>query len=95
MDAIVFVPTIVVGSLLVVYYLIRCWRGTRVFSLSVVISIVLFTAGVITGALLIVRPFLSQPFVQRLVGLDLYIWLGGLSVLLVSAQAIFRDVFKR
>jgi len=94
-DKAVLVPTVILGLLLVGIYLIRCWGGFRVYSLGVVISIVLFAGGVVAGGLLVARPLLPQTFVARLVGLDLYVWIGGLAVLAVSIQAIYREIFKK
>ena len=95
MDSIVFFPTVVLGLLLVVIYLIRCWRGARVYGLGAIISIVVFAGGIVAGVLLVARPFLSKEFTARLVGLDLYVWIGGLAVLAVSIQAIYREIFKK
>ena len=56
-DKAVLVPTVILGLVLVVIYLIRCWSGFRVYSLGVVISIVLFAGGVVAGGLLVaLRP---------------------------------------
>jgi|ERR1051325_1460867 hypothetical protein len=94
-DKAVLVPTVILGLLLVGIYLIRCWRGSRVYSLSILISIVLFAGGVIAGGLLVARPLLPYAVVARLVGLELYVWIGGLAVLAVSIQAIYREIFKK
>ena len=92
MDKLIFVPTVVLSFILVPIYLINCRRRSQPHSLSVVVHIVLSAAGVIGGGLLLVRPLF--PSVARLAGLDIYIWLGALVVLIVSGEVIFREIFK-
>jgi len=92
-DKVIFVPTVVLSFILVPIYLINCRRRSQPHSLSIVVHIVLCAGSVIGGGLLVIRPLF--PSIARLAGLDFFIWLGGLVVLIVSADIILREVFKR
>jgi hypothetical protein len=94
-DAVILVPTVVLSLALLSIYAAKCMRRTHDWSLSVAVSLVLLSSGAVGGALLMARPFLSAAFQDRLTGLDLYIWIGGLAVFAVSALEIFRAVLRR
>jgi len=89
----VFVSAVALGLLLSVIYAVRCVRGEAgPFNLSVMVSVVLYSSGVVAGGFLVASAFLPT-LKARLSGLDIYVWIGGLAVFAVSIQGIVRDVF--
>jgi hypothetical protein len=92
-DAVVFFPSTLLALILLSIYVVKCLRRALVFNLGVLVIVAISSSGVIGGGMLALRPFLSAAFKARLTGLDWYIWLGGLAVLAVSIQVIYREIF--
>jgi len=93
-DQIVWLPSIVLGLLMVGVYLVGCWRGTRRFELGVMVNVMLCSGGVVGGSLLVASVFVAT-LKASLSSLWLYVVIGGLSVVAVSARALYRDVVAR
>ena len=94
MDRIIWLPSAVLGLVLVGCYLVACLRGQRQFELAVMVSIVLYASGVVGGVLLVASTFVES-LRTSLSALWLYILIGGLAVLAVSVRGIYGDVFRR
>jgi len=76
----------------IIAYLIICWRTSRRFDLWVMLSVVVYCAGVVAGGLLILSTLITG-LRARLSGIDLYIFMAGIAVIAISARPIFTDVF--
>ena len=97
MDRTIFLTGFALGLFFVVVYSIQCWRGVHAFSLGVMVMIVLSSAGIVGGAMLVVKFFLPIRLRAQLTGFgfDLYTGIGGLAVLAVSIQRIYREMFAK
>ncbi len=97
MERLTFLAGFALGLLVVLVYVVQCLRGVREFSLFVMVMLILSSAAVVGGALLVAKPFLSQHLRTQLTGLgfDLYCGIGGLSVVAVACVRIFREVFSK
>lgn len=97
MERAILLAGFALGLLFVIIYVIRCMRGARVFSVGVMVMIVLPAAGIVGGIVLAAKIFLPTSLRAQLTGLsfDLYSGIGGLAVVAVSVQRIYREVFAR
>ena len=92
-DQIIYLPTAALGLILILIYVIKCWKKDKIFNVSTTINIVLQAAGVVAGVLLIVSTFYEE-LRSKLAGIDLYVLISGIAVFAVSFQGIHRDVFS-
>lgn len=93
MDKVVLFPSLLLGLILVVVYLIRCWRSGSDFDQGVMVNIIFQASGVVCGLFLIVGVFFDE--LRRLMtGIDLYILIGGCAVLTVSVRGFYKDAIK-
>ncbi len=91
-DQIVYLPSAALGIILVVIYSVRCLRNGIPFNVASVVNIVLQSAGVVAGVLLIFSTF-SEDLRSKLTGIDLYVLISGIAVFVVSLQGLRRDVW--
>lgn len=94
MDRVIWLPSAVLGLVMVGLYAFGCLRGRRRFDLAVMVNVVLCSAGVVGGSLLVASTFVNS-LRTSLSALWLYILIGGLAVLAVSARELFRYVIER
>jgi len=71
----------------------RCHRNKESLNLGIIINTFLLSGGVVCGLLLMVG-CLYEPAKTYLKGIDIYIFVGGIAVLFVSVQGIYKDVFS-
>ena len=90
-DKVIFLPSAFLGLLCAGIYGLQCWRSGTRFELGTMVTLILNAAGVVAGALLIASTF-SADLRARLSGLDLYILIGGVAVLVVSALGVLREI---
>lgn len=93
MDKIILFPSIIVGSIFIGIYLFRCYKGHTEYNLSVMVTLLLSSSGIVGGILLTTCIFFEK--IKMLDGINLYIVIAGISVISVSIQGIYRDVFKK
>ena len=92
-DKAVLIPSVILSVAIILLYLFRCWRSGVEASHSVVVSSLLNSSGIICGLGLAASPFF--PAVKAMiVGIEIYIVIGGFAVLFVSSQGIHKDVIK-
>tara|TARA_R110002073_G_scaffold278790_1_gene442547 strand:+ start:914 stop:1261 length:348 start_codon:yes stop_codon:yes gene_type:complete len=93
MDKAILVPSVLLACLFIAFYLFRCWKWRIEVNNSVLISSVLNASGIVCGIALALSPFF--PSVKSVLGgIDIYIFIGGIAVLFVSSQTIYREVIK-
>lgn len=93
MDSIIFLPSVVLGLIFLMFYIIRCHRNKESLNLGIIINTFLLSGGVVCGILLMVG-CVYEPAKTLLKGIDIYIFVGGIAVLFVSVQGIYNDVFS-
>lgn len=93
MDSIIFLPTVVLGTIIFLFYLRRCHKNNESLNLSVIVNLFLLSSGIVCGLLLMVGS-IFEPAKAYLKGIDIYIFIGGLAVLIVSTQSLRKDVFS-
>lgn len=92
LDSIIFLPTVALGTIILLFYFIRCHKSNKSLNLSVIVNLFLLSSGVICGLLLMVGS-IYEPAKAYLKGIDIYIFIGGLSVFIVSIQSLRKDIF--
>lgn len=86
--------TICLWSVIAGAYLVLCWKDGRSINIQVVsTSLVLQCSGVVIGLILIASVLVKRIRFERS-GLELYTFIGGLAVLLVSIQGLWKDLFR-
>jgi len=90
-DKILYLPTAIIGILFVSYYGYKCWKNKRSMNVATAVGIILQSAGVVAGTLLIASTF-YEDLRAKLSGLDLYVLISGIAVLVVSFQGLWREV---
>ncbi len=93
MDKTILIPSVVLALILIGIYLFRCYKNKIEANNTILISSILNSSGIICGIALALSPFFPS-IKQLLGGIDIYIVIGGIAVLFVSFQAIYKDVFK-
>lgn len=90
MDKVILLPSAILGLLLIILYLVRCWRSGTEFNHAVMINIVFQSSGIVCGFFLIASIFIPE-IKERMTGIDIYIFVSGLAVFAVSLQGYHRD----
>ena len=93
MDSIVLLPSVVLGIIFLLFYALRCRRNRETLNVGVIVNTFLLSSGIICGLLLMVG-CVYEPAKALLKGIDIYIFIGGIAVFVVSAQGIHKDVFS-
>ena len=92
LDDIVFLPSIIFGSIVLVIYIFRCrFHRYRIEEFSV-ISIFLGSAGFVAGAVLMLNTVIAA-LTARQTPLALYSFIAVISVSMVSAKGLYHEVF--
>ena len=91
MDRLVFLSTAALGVAFLLLYGLRCWRRNEQLDVGVLVNVVLQSGGVIAGAFLILSTIVPELKAQ-LATLDIYIFISGLAVFVVSAQGLKRYI---
>jgi hypothetical protein len=95
MSNVVFIPSAILGLVLVALYCFRCWILRADINVGVIINIVLSSAGLVAGAV-IAASTVYEPLRKAVADLNLYILISGLAVVAVSVQTLWRDFgFRR
>ena len=93
MDKIIYIPSAGLGLFFIAFYLYRCRSTQKDFSLSIIVSSVLHASGIICGIFLIAST-VSEKVRELLQGIEIYVFIAGLAVIVVSLQGFHRDVIK-
>lgn len=93
MDRAIFLFTVALGTVLIITYCIRCWLARANFNLSVVIEILIHSFGVVAG-FVILGSAVYEPLHRKIADPELYVFISGVAVVVVSVQALFKDIFK-
>ncbi len=94
MDSVVLVPSVVLGLLFLFAYLYLCFRRKEKTNVGVMINAFLQSSGIICG-LFLMTGSVYAPAKEYLKGIDIYIFIGGLAVLVVSVQGVHKDIFSK
>lgn len=91
MDRMVFIPTVVLGMILVFIYLHQCWKNNSHVVIGSLILLIMQSSGVVVGFFLALGT-IYKPLQNYLTGLDYYIFISGIAIVSVSIQGIYRDM---
>lgn len=91
-DPLVLYPSLFLGLVLVVIYLVICHRQKKPVNLAVMTNAVLSGSGIVCGILLVLGSFLKN-VMDHLSGINVYIFIAGIAVSYVSARTIYGDIF--
>lgn len=91
MDKTVFIPSAVLGAMLVIGYLVIAFKRKTTPELKNMVSLFLAAAGFVGGIVLILGCF-SEDARKHVADLPTYIFIAGMSMLYISAQTAFRDL---
>lgn len=91
MDKVIFLPTIAVGALLILAYIVLCHRADKKAELPTIINMVLSAGGLVGGGVLLAATVLPQVF-QKLSEIKIYIFIAGVAVLYVSFQSVWKEL---
>lgn len=94
MDELIIYPTIALGVLAVISYLVVCRSQKKEANVAVLVNLILAASGVCCGVILMASTF-YEPLRDRVSGLSLYVFIAGLVVFFVSAQAIRREIVAK
>ena len=90
MDKVILIPSVIVGLIFVGIYSLRCWKNGHEFNHGVLINSIFQASGIVCGMFLIIGTFMPD-LKQKMTGIDIYIFVGGLAVLSCSTQSYWRD----
>ncbi|MDO8990097.1 MAG: hypothetical protein Q7U91_10745 [Sideroxyarcus sp.] len=93
MDSIVLLPSVALGVVFVLFYVLRCHQNRESLNLGVIVNTFLLSSGIVCG-LLLMAGCIYEPAKAYLKGIDIYIFIGGIAVFVVSAQGIYKDIFS-
>ncbi|CAK3135496.1 Threonyl-tRNA synthetase [Vibrio crassostreae] len=92
MDKAIYIPSAILGAILILIYTYRCHRAKREFSQAVMVNAILQSSGIICGFLLILGTF-NDDAKKLLNEIDLYILIAGFAVTAASVKGIYKDIF--
>lgn len=92
MDSIILIPSVVLGIFFLLFYVRRCYRNKESINLGIIVNTFMLSSGIVCGLLLMVG-CIYEPAKVFLKGIDIYIFIGGIAVFVVSAQGLHKDVF--
>ena len=92
MDKIIFLPSAVLGVVLIGVYFCRCHKAKKSFDQSVIVNSILQASGIVCGILLVAGTMVEEARLL-LEEIDLYILISGLVVIATSAKGIHKDIF--
>jgi hypothetical protein len=92
MDKAIFIPSAILGLILILVYWYRCGKANKEFNQAVMVNAVLQSSGIICG-LLLVAGTLNEEARKLLNEIDLYIFISGLVVVAASVKGIHKDIF--
>jgi len=91
MDRTIFLPTAALGAAFIMLYGFRCWKHAEAMNVGTLVNIMMQSGGMTVGGFLILSTLVPE-LKQRLTGVDIYIFIAGLAVLAVWAEALKRDL---
>lgn len=94
MDSVVLVPSVALGLLFLFAHLYLCIRRKQRTNIGVMINAFLQSSGIICG-LFLMTGSVYAPAKEYLKGIDIYIFIAGLAVLIVSIQSVHKDIFSK
>jgi len=93
MDESIYIPTLIIACIFLCIYAVSCKKNDRTFNVSVLVNTVLCSSGVSGGGFLVLSTFMPS-LKDKLSNLNLYIFIAGIVVLVVSLQSIYHEVTK-
>lgn len=92
MDKAIFIPSAIIGIILIFIYAYRCHVAKIEFNQSVMVNAILQASGVVCGFLLVAGT-INEDARKLLKEIDLYIFIAGMVVLAASLKGIYSDIF--
>ena len=92
MDKIVYIPSIVLGTILAMSYCWRCWVKRWEINTETAVHCFLCGPSIVVGFLLLAGSIYDR--LLRLVGINIYMALAGFLVLLLSWQKLCKYMTK-
>jgi len=78
---------------MIAVYRVRCFKLKEPFDYEVMIGTIFQASGLVGGFALVTSVFVEE-MKQYLVGLDLYVFVGGLSVFAVSVHGFYKGALQ-
>jgi hypothetical protein len=91
MDKIIFVPSVLLGIILIGLYLMICFKNKCSPDIAVLINSILNASGVICGIFLVIGS-INENMMKYISDLNIYIFIAGLALVFVSGQSIYKDI---
>jgi len=91
MDAIIYLPTAILSAVLLLIYAYLCYFHGKKANVAVVLHTVLEANAVVGGCVVILSTIVPD-FVKDADGIKIYVFVGGVAVLFLAAQAIRRSL---
>ncbi|WP_335911913.1 MULTISPECIES: threonyl-tRNA synthetase [Shewanella] len=92
MDKAIFIPSALIGVVLIAIYAFRCHKAKKEFNQAVMVNAILQASGVVCGILLVAGT-INEDARKLLKEIDLYIFIAGMVVLAASLKGIYSDIF--
>jgi hypothetical protein len=94
MDKVICIPSIILGLLFTGLYLLRCKKQKKEPNVGIIVNSILAASGIVCALFLIAGSFFET--IKRYVsGVDLYIFIAGVAILVVCGQSVYRDIIKK
>ncbi len=92
MDKAIYIPSAILGVILIIIYAFRCHATKREFNQAVMVNAILQSSGIVCGLLLVLGTF-NEDAKKLLNEIDLYILIAGFAVTTASIKGIYKDIF--
>lgn len=92
MDKAIFIPSAIIGVILISIYAYRCHVAKKEFNQAVMVNAILQSSGVVCG-LLLVAGTINEDARDLLKEIDLYIFIAGMVIVAASLKGIYSDIF--
>jgi hypothetical protein len=94
MDSIIFLPSALLGFVCISVHMYVSLRRKEQLNIAIMANAFLQSSGIVCGFFLILGS-LYAPAKEYLKGIDLYILIAGLVVLVISVQGLYNDIFRK
>lgn len=93
MDEIIYIPSIALWIFIAAIYMYRCKTHSCKVDVSVLVGSVFSASGVVGGGTLMINTIYDIGITMS--NMKIYIFISGLSVLCVSAQTMYSEIWRK
>jgi hypothetical protein len=92
MDKAIYIPSAIIGLILIIIYALRSHSSGKEFNQAIMVNAILQASGLVCGVLLVAGT-MNEEAKKLISEIDLYIFIAGMVILAASVKGIYTDIF--